>query len=86
MPKPEEYVTMKCYCVANRHDEYLARDWMERAARENAPLDAVYFSHSLSKWVRITDLPHDSIIVRNINMLLAEIEAAKGVSDGGQAS
>lgn len=63
MSKPEDYLAIRVWHERTGSFEYYIKRMQEKAAQEDAPLDALYFSDE-DGWVRMQDLHVDHWIHR----------------------
>lgn len=60
MPKPEDYMHIMVWGkMLGSHMNYILRE-QERAAEDNAPLDAIYYNHP--RWHRFAEVTNDETI------------------------
>ncbi len=70
--RPHDYVYIQAWgAILSSHDYYI-RDEQEKAAKDNAPTNATYFSKTENRWHTADDII-DPITRDKINELVAQI-------------
>jgi len=55
-PKPSDYEAIALWGQALGSGDYYIKGAQRRAARDKAPLDAIYFDNTIGRWYYIRDL------------------------------
>lgn len=59
LPKPSEYIAIEAWGHMLQSYDYYIRQEQERAAQDNAPIDAIYHVHLTNEWKCMSDLMPD---------------------------
>ena len=66
MPKSQEYKALAVWHKETGSMPYYIQQEQEKAAKDNAPLNAIYYSMSQEAWMTTDDLPKDHWILKKI--------------------